>query len=383
MPTKPILNRQIAEEAADWAVRIDAGTLAPDERAQLARWLSTSPVHVEELLLSASLLAAVGTLDREATRSIEALLAEPAPEIIPLLQGSPEGGATGGADQARLTPARRRLADSRLGVMAASLVVLLLASAFLVLAPSGAGSAGGSSAERADSAGRLLETGFGEQRSIVLEDGSVLYINTSSQVRVTISDAERRLDLMRGEALFEVAHDPERPFRVFAGSTVAQAVGTKFNVKRTAEGVNVVVVEGKVLVGRKGRPAAPQTARLAPETNTSNEARQVLVLAGDQADMAASSRQAILSPADIPAAISWRHRKVAFRNEGLNAIAEEFNRYNRRKIAVDGEDLSPLRFSGIFEADDPESFVAFLELTAGVEVDRSQPDQITIRPSAR
>ena len=386
MARKALPNRQIAEEAAEWAVRIDAGPLTPSERGQLADWLTASPVHSDELLLSASLLTGIERLDGRDSPSIEALLAEPAPVVIPLSRSSQDKSAANAGRSAPESSPGWRYGRAARAAVAASVVLLVAASA-AVLVP-------GSLSERAPSAadaealphekfsGRLVRTGFGEQRSIVLEDGSVLYVNTDSQLRVTLTETARRIDLLRGEALFEVAHDSARPFRVHAGRTVAQAVGTKFNVERTADGVTVVVVEGKVLVGGKGDKVVTKARGRQSRAGLANEPAQVLLVAGTRADVPTAAVRPAVSRADIETATAWRLRRVSFSDEPLADIAGEFNRYNRRKIVVADADLADTPLSGTFNADDPESFVAFLEMSNGVEVDKSEPGRVILRSAA-
>ena len=363
--TKAIPNRQIAEEAADWAIRMDAGPLDPAQRQALARWLKASPAHVDELLYCAAILGSLEGVDRERKLATEDDALPPEPEVIPLFAAAP--AAMGGGP---CRPGQRAL--PKRWAIAAS--VALLAAAALALAGLGTSPA----EEPAQTlATRLYTTDLGEQRSVTLADGSVVFLNTDSRVRVRLTDSERRLDLLQGEALFEVAHEPDRPFRVYAAGSVAQAVGTKFNVRHTGSGVRVVVFEGKVLVDNRAVPArraAPAAAvqALAPD--------QALLLAGQQVDLSAASGAPRVAEADIVAAASWRMRQLSFDDAGLDEIVAEFNRYNRIPIVLADPSLSAARFSGVFDANDPKSFVAFLELSTSVEVDRTQPDRIVLRP---
>src|SRR5690606_11154024 len=127
------------------------------------------------------------------------------------------------------------------------------------------------------------------------------------------------------------AHEPDRPFRDYAAGSVAQAVGTKFNVRHTGSGVRAVVFEGKVLVDNRAAPArrpAPAAAvqALAPD--------QALLLAGQQVDLSAASGAPRVAEADIVAAASWRMRQLSFDDAGLDEIVAEFNRYNRIPIVL-------------------------------------------------
>lgn len=374
-----IPNRQIAEEAAEWAIRIDAGRLTLADRELLAQWLTASPVHVGELLTASSLLAGMPQLERGNSPPIEALLAEAAPEVIPLLGNE----RTGPGRDDRAPPAPSRSTPGRvLPVLAASLALVLTAALGILLSQAATGPASSEESAAIDVPGaRPVSTGFGEQRSIVLEDGSIVHLNTDTRLSVALSGTQRRIDLLRGEALFEVAHDPSRPFRVYAGDTLTQALGTKFNVRRIGEVISIVVVEGKVLVNKRGSRRTLQEPGDPPAEAKS--ASPMLLVAGNQADLGEVVALPIIRPADIESATSWRLRKISFQDRSLDSIAQEFNRYNQKKIVVPDSRLGSRRLSGVFNADDPESFIAFLELSAGVTADRSQPERIVIRSTSR
>jgi transmembrane sensor len=381
---KPVANRQIAEEAAEWVVRIDSGPLEAAEREMLARWLTASPLHVDELLYSASIMGGLQGIDIAGSPSIDQILSQFDPQVVPLF-GQERAAETKAFDK-RTALARRAVANARSrmngrwAALAASLAFVLVAT--LAIVRLGVPDVASEKATTAQ-ADETYSTQVGEQRSIALEDGSILYMNADSRVTVSLTGAYRRIDLLRGEALFDVAHDPRRPFRVVAGDTVAQAVGTQFNVKRTPDGIRVVVVEGKVLVnsrtGERGSRKGPANTAPAPDRSWDNP--PVLLLAGQQAQVEASKAAPLVSNADLVAATSWRTRQLSFDGEGLAAIANEFNRYNRAKIVLSDTSLARLRLSGVFDANDPESFIAFLELSAGVRVDRSQAGQIVVRPA--
>jgi len=381
--TKAVPNRQIAEEAAEWAVRIDAGPLDAADRRALAAWLKASPAHVDELLYSATILGGLRAVDRERRLSIDDYLASSAPEVIPLFTASPAGSddaAGPSATTESATPSSRKSGLRRRWAIAAS--VALMAVGAVTLAAWGPWSAAHRDAGAAASS--LYATDLGEQRSLTLADGSVVFLNTNSKLRVGFTSDERRLDLLQGEALFEVAHEPQRPFRVFAAGTMAQAIGTKFNVRHTRGGVRVVVVEGEVLVDPRASDARPLAARRVPSAKAGElTPDQALLVAGQQADLSLAQAAPRIADADIVAAASWRMRQLSFDDAALGEIVAEFNRYNRTPIVLSDPALSETRFSGVFDANDPKSFVAFLELSSLVEVDRSRHDRIVLAPRGR
>jgi transmembrane sensor len=188
--------------------------------------------------------------------------------------------------------------------------------------------------------GPTYSTATGEQRTLKLEDGSIIYLNTRSSVRVSYSSNARDINLQTGEALFSVAHDPARPFRVFAGDIVVRAVGTQFNVLRRPDETRVALVEGKVRVS-----TSPETL-----AGTSADAPGSIQLsAGEQATVL-SDGKVHTHVADPESSTAWRQRRLVFRDTELSEIAAEFNRYNRRpRFRVVGEAVAQRRLYWNFQ----------------------------------
>lgn len=325
-------NRQIMEQAAVWAEDVDHGNLSPEQREALADWLLKSPDHVNEFLIATSIFEAWGEIDESRSISIEELLAQKAPEVIPLLGKAFQ-------EKAGQYPVSRR----KIFAVAASFALVCLAT-YLLVKPE-------------DS--QIYATTTGEQRSLPLEDGSIIHMNTATEIQVSYSDHHRNITLLKGEALFQVAHDPARPFAVHAGHATAVALGTIFNVYRQGDQTTVSVVEGKVAVGENDRADAPRT-----------------VSSGERATVQNGGGIKTAAIANIEAVTSWRLRKLVFERETLATIVEEYNRYNKVKIRVDDREIAEIRFSGIFSTDDPESLIKFLEQTAGIVADRNAAREI-------
>ena len=367
--TSRITDWQIAAEAADWAARIDAGALDADERASLVRWLKTSPAHVDELLFSASIMAGLSRVDAGKALSIDALLADISPEIIPLFRSSDASQAPDA--QPDTQPVERRPTARRWVALAAS-VMLVLAISWYSLGSGPARDAGAGPAEA-----QIFATAGEEQRSFTLEDGSILHLNSASRAAVAFSETRRLVELLDGKALFDVAHDPDRPFTVLAAGAVVQAVGTKFTVEHGNGVVTVAVIEGEVLVGGRLDGSKGAEARLAR-----NEAMDFSL--GPQPARVSAGRRVQLfeaRPTRTAEAVTSpvATRQLSFQDEGLAAIAAEFNRFNTVKIVVADPALANTRFSGVFDAHDPGSFIAFLELSADVRIERPNAGQIVLK----
>lgn len=207
-------------------------------------------------------------------------------------------------------------------------------------------------------------TGVGEQRRVVLADGSRVRLNTDSAVRVRFADTQRRLELVRGEAFFEVAHDAARPFTVSAGDARIRALGTQFDVRRDGDAVRVSLVQGRVQVGTSERP---QLAVLTPN--------QALTIRGGAVSAAA--------PTTLTEAAGWTTGRLTFRETPLAAAVAEANRYSRKKVRIDGPaslDAEPV--SGVFDAGDTEAFAAALQGVFGLQVAAKTDTEIRLAPQS-
>ena len=189
--------REIADQAAEWATRIDAGSIDRDTDVGLRRWLDEDPRRQGALLRAE---AALSFVDR--ARALAGVIPKPEPRPIWV---------------------RRKLMFTG-AALAASLVGVVI----LMTAPN------------------RYDTDLGEIRRVPLSDGSVVAINTQSAVEVSMQRDAREVTLTRGEAWFKVAHDKTRPFIVSAGRIRVRAVGTAFSVRRHDDGADVQVTEGLV-----------------------------------------------------------------------------------------------------------------------------------------
>jgi transmembrane sensor len=209
-------------------------------------------------------------------------------------------------------------------------------------------------------------TAVGEVASFQLEDGSVVFMNADSELSVDYSPEKRQVLLLFGDASFEVSEDPQRPFIVKSGPTRVIAVGTEFVVRRISSKTTVTVLEGHVVV-EGDFDLAPSNASAAdlgaPVT------LRGLPLGPQQQLEIDDSRHASLTKVDTDVAVAWRRRRLIFDSDRLEAVVTEFNRFNTRAIYIEDQDLKDLRISGVFEANDPESLLDFLQFSKGATVD--------------
>jgi transmembrane sensor len=303
----------ISEIAARWAVRADAGPLGPDEQRELNTWLSADPRH-----RGAYVRARAQWVDLDRLAAIH----------------GPASPATENVD-ARPGISRREL-------LAASVAAIAVAG-------------GGLSWLVLRNGRERYASGVGEVRRIALADGSTMLLNTDTEVTVQFAKQLRDIQLVRGEALFEVAHNVARPFVVFANDTAVRAVGTAFAVRLESTQVDVTVTEGVVEVTNRtmasgAAEGAPPSARAEPQRVAANE-RVVIT-------RARASEIVTIAPAQANRQLAWREGMVSFDGESLQTAVAEINRHNRRQIVVDDPVLAARPVVGIFRATDLDGFSA-------------------------
>lgn len=188
-----------------------------------------------------------------------------------------------------------------------------------------------------------VSTDVGEQRILTLEDGTRVYLNTASQIRVRFTDERRALELVKGEALFEVAKRPEWPFAVRAGEQQIIALGTSFVVRRDAGRVAVTLVEGSVSV----------SSTTAEKVRAENKVH--VLTPGERLTVVSSSQPRIDRP-ELEKVIAWRRGRVDLNDMSLSEAIAEMNRYTSVKLTVEQGDAVQLMIKGSFRAGDTASF---------------------------
>jgi transmembrane sensor len=297
--------KEIDDEAAGWALKL--GDAA--EPAGLQSWLDGDARRAGALLRAQ---AALSFIDR-------ARALEPAPEAeIPAARS------------------RRPAVVSRRNVLALGGAGGLMAAGLGAFAVLGAGA--------------RYQTDIGEIRRVPLKDGSVVDINTASAVDVTLRGRHRDVTLRQGEAWFQVAKDPSRPFVVSAGEAHFRAVGTAFSVRKLDGRAELLVTEGVV------------EARL-------REGEGVQVPAGSRIVVGLGlPLQVLTEPDQIERALAWRSGQISLDGLTLGQAAAEFNRYNRRPLVVENAALARQQFVGLFRVDDPHSFALAVSATSGAKI---------------
>ena len=346
-PSEEQVRSAVAQQAGTWFIANQSGSLEQDERAAFVAWLKVSPVHVEEYLGVALIAHDLPAAAEDPQEPLESLLelarADDSDGVVRLEASLPVR-----------EPATKRMRAPHGWSFATSMaaVVLLLAGSVLWWMRNG------------EFLGlpRAYQTAHGEQIVTQLPDSSELHLNTDSSVTVRYTRSERVVEIARGQALFTVARDDHRRFRVAAGDAQIIAVGTQFDIHRRHHSTIVTVVEGSVAV-LAGQPPPPGV--------TGFPSGALRVSAGYQVRVDAGGVLAQPLPVDVQQTVAWLQQKIAFDRRPLGEVADEFNRYGSIPIEIDDAALRALPISGVFDAYDIDSFVAFLQTLDGVRVERT------------
>lgn len=226
------------------------------------------------------------------------------------------------------------------------------------------------------------ETGVGEQRDILLPDGSRMTLNTNTIVTVHYSKTRRYLQLKRGEALFIVKQDAARPFEVSAGGTLTRALGTEFNVDLRKSRVTVSVLDGAVqVIAPDAKPATTKPAAQAAggETNEEPPAFATALAKGQAVAFRRQDKRMQEEQADLKRIDAWRTRRLEFSNTPLPQAVEEFNRYAITRIVIGTPELSSVRVSGVFSIGDTEGFLYSLQEALGVQTHEASGETILMK----
>lgn len=417
-----------SDEAAEWFIRLRDDALSLRQRREAVDWLKQSPEHIAELLRVQqvySLLRNVGIQQDAATatpptdiatrrvagarRTADAAVPEVAAAAVAAVHApqpqapQPTPAADGGrsTNVIELRPMRRPwLAEppelpaappvaaparpvrrQRLLAAAACMLMAVMAGFFV----------------KATVLDRTLRVALGEWREVTLQDGSMVRAGPGSLLRFSFGDDHRTVRLMRGEAMFDVAKDPTRPFYVQAEVVGVLAVGTAFRVSLLGGEDVVTVSEGSVAVYRDGRESLPSridlveleaaaraAAERAPEVSAQAPARiaAVSVHAGEQVSVnRRASAPVALEQVNVEHEQAWVAGWLTYEQRTIAEVAYEFNRRNRVKIVVEDPSVADHRlvfFRG--RATDPESFTSALSATAGLRVVRDSPTQLRLLP---
>ena len=344
---------RIEQEAREWLIRLDSDTEPSAEEVRALRaWVARSPAHRQELLRisafwnDANILTELSIPLETTTQSIASRLRR---FFAPLMS------------------------VNRYSALAASLLlaVTIGAVSLVVMQPS-------------DATNGIYVTAIGDIQERKLVDGSILKINTDSQVQVDYSDNVRKIRLLRGEAHFQVSHNANWPFEVYAGTRMVKAIGTAFSVQLSNDSVQVTVSEGRVDIaaavakqqqlekvgslsyGQKGTFANRVLTPEETPTQAKNEDHAI-------AEITTLPKQ------ELNRRLAWREGYLVFDGEPLSHVVAEINRYLPTTIEIDDPAISEIKIGGRFKVGQLDAMFDVLETSFGIEVSRLDDQRIQLR----
>ena len=327
--------------AADWFVRLQSTEVSLEETLAWQAWLHANPANAEAFARIEEISNVLRDVAAPAAVTADLLARDRYDASVPIGVWKPRA-------------AQRWPWWAALGV-AASFALVALVFAFWRTSPET----------------NAFETEVGENRSVTLADGSVVALGGDTRIEVALSKNERAIELARGEALFKVAKDSARPFKVRAGDATIVAVGTEFNVERDSDRAVVSVTEGRVVVN----PASfLLPVSLLQEFKP--KLRSVRVSAGQQTTAGSAGIEEPTKMEDP--ATGWQIGHLAFRLQPLRYVLEDVNRYAPKPIVLESESMGALVITGTVEKENIGGWVKSLEHAFDLEA-TEEAGQIVLR----
>jgi transmembrane sensor len=347
------------EEAARWWVVLGnrpPAQVSEADRRDFTVWLRESPLHIAEILRIARIDDTLRSF--ETWDEIPCGTEQQADNKIVRL--APPAAAAVANDAATASNVRLR----RRFVMAAGVAAVVILAGWFGFHANG----------------MVLSTDRAERREVMLADGSVVSLGPETQMRIGLSNAERRITLERGRALFRVAKDPHRPFLVTSEGTLVRAVGTVFAVEQADESIIVTVKEGKVAVSRTApaRTAYSQSKLEQPGASIGVIPPPAFLTSNEQMTVSVAGAASPVREVDASRALAWSDGVLVFNSTPLDEVVHRFNQYNRVQIRIRDAELGRRTVSGVFQASDPQTLIDFIRMGARVTVTRPTGEEIVV-----
>lgn len=353
----------IEEQASDWLIRLDREeTNTTEELAELREWINRSPAHRESLDDLSEVWSNLDVLSRLA---------------VPL--GRRDAHLAGFLRESRRWMCPRNVAMAATVLMGV-LTLVLISNVF-----------------DADRDGSGINSGFfateiGEIRTLNLSDGSVIQLNTGSQVEIDFTTSLRTVFLNHGEAHFTIASDSNRPFAVYSNFGSVKAVGTAFQVRVHANDLEVTVTEGVVELGAVEIPAVSgtkdvstvgmDTAGIAAQVPRTFSAPLRQLAAGQKARFNGAEKAiglvTDLAHSEVAIQLSWREGQLTFAGESLDDVISEISRYTNTEVVIIDSEISNIKIGGRFKVGEVDALLEVLQASFDVEVRRVSPSRVEL-----
>ncbi|MDC0003470.1 FecR domain-containing protein [Porticoccaceae bacterium] len=348
----------IKQEAGAWIVKIDQGQLSPQQATALRQWMGKSDFHRSYLEKLAHNWDSMSVLQQLA-------------DLFPLQTASHTSVNSG--QPSMLQQLKNWLANLHNSAKWGSAFASFVLVAMLITSQQG----------------HHFETAIGQQASYQLPDGTTVSLNTNSALKIDYSQNRRHVHLIRGEAHFDVAKNPQRPFMVHAGQGMVWAVGTAFNVRYiravNANGalsssssdqyIDVTVTEGTVKIFADLEPTDSPSQKTVLSTSPglpSSPVQELLVAAGKSAqysDVITATQQ---TPAlELEQKLAWQQGALIFKGETLEQAIAEIARYTDKQLVIRDPAIKTIRVGGHYKTDDINALLASISESLGIKLESS------------
>jgi len=326
-------------EAAGWAVRLESENVTAEDLKAFHEWQNTSPYH------------------REIAGRMEWIWSE-LDELKTFAKPASLGAAIGRNARNEIFRGTRHLLYASaclLAVVAAiPLYNMLLATPPIVVD---------------------YQTAVGAQRTVRLPDGSTAYLNTNSRIEAEISDRTRKVHLLRGEVYFEVAHNEQRPFTVYAARGLVRDIGTAFDVRLDGQSINITVAQGSVELA---------TFDAGPQAVTTTEQHLATLAAGQAAVFDRKVEHlALISDAAINRQLAWRQGVLIYAGEPLAQVVADYSRYTNVSVEIEDPQLRTVQVGGYFEIGKIDAFFDALRSNFGIVAQRRDATHVELVSARR
>lgn len=300
--TTSTTDRTLAE-AASWVTRLHGPERGPELEAGLKRWLGESAEH------------------RSAFEAATEVWYETANLPFPDRSGGPHP----------------RSAGQYVRALAASLILISGLATFVYLGVFSSPSYG---------------TDLGEQRTLVLSDGTRVTLNTGSEIVEHYTAERRSIELRRGEALFDVAKDSRRPFAVMAGGRIITALGTVFTIRVDDGATAVTLLDGRISVNVPGAARDSDPALDVPVLLSPGQRLTIPAAAEHSGSTQSGPATYEIDKPALARVTAWQRGQLIFENTPLREAAAEFNRYGPTKIELSPGATADIPVGGVFRTAD-------------------------------
>jgi len=342
---------EIREQASEWVAKMQSGPLSDDEQAELKAWVAQSRTHEVELKIMAENWDRLHTIGKKHS----AVFSE-----LPNSECDRESTNTWSKFVLK-------------AAAAISFLALIPLVYFLSFNPNSKFETNG-----------VFVTKIGAQKTINLSDGSVVFLNTNSELLVNYNEDSRNLTLLKGEASFDVAKDKLHPFVVKAGNGDVQALGTSFAVRLNGEKVDVLVSHGTVRVRASDSNSTSKEDRPAkPKEETSNAEESVIARAGNRVVFEKRKVESVTVEAQetLDRELYWKKGFLDFNQIPLAQVVSEVARYTDYKIVISDSTLEHLKVGGYYPIDNIETIFETLEMNFNLEVTELDDNTFVIKKS--